>query len=55
LWSSEELLIDFKEIQGEHSGENLSALVWETMDLYGLKEKVCILSFCVLIEKTHKQ
>ena len=39
LWS-EELLIDFKEIQGEHSGENLAALVWETMELYGLKSKV---------------
>jgi hypothetical protein len=35
--STEELLIDFAEIQGEHSGENMAQTVWETMELYGLK------------------
>ena len=28
------------EIQGEHSGNNLAASVWEMMELYGLKDKV---------------
>ncbi|CAA7270448.1 unnamed protein product [Cyclocybe aegerita] len=37
---SEELLIDFKEIIGEHSGENMVSMVWETLELYGLKGKI---------------
>jgi hypothetical protein len=36
----EEVLIDFKEIVGAHTGENMANLVWETMILYGLKGKV---------------
>ncbi len=36
----EELLIGFREIDGEHSGENLAEVVWETLLLYGLIEKV---------------
>ena len=36
----EEVLIDFKEITGEHSGANMASAVWETMELYGLKGKV---------------
>jgi hypothetical protein len=27
----EELLIDFRELQGEHSGENMAEAVWETL------------------------
>jgi hypothetical protein len=37
---TEELLIDFREIQGEHTGENMAQTVWETMELYGLKGRV---------------
>ena len=34
---AEELLIDFQEIIGEHSGKNLAHAVWKTVELYGLK------------------
>jgi hypothetical protein len=37
---SEELLIDFRELLGEHSGENMAEAVWATMELYGLIGKV---------------
>lgn len=38
--SLEELLIDFRELVGEHSGENMADAVWATLELYGLKERV---------------
>jgi hypothetical protein len=38
--SIEELLIDFREIIGEHSGANLAEAVWNTLELYGLKNHV---------------
>lgn len=34
---TEELLIDFCELIGSHSGENLAAAIWETLELYGLQ------------------
>jgi len=37
---TEELLIDFRELLGEHSGENMAEAVWATMELYGLVGKV---------------
>lgn len=40
--SIEELLIDFKEIIGDHSGENLAKVVWTTLELYGITNKVSI-------------
>jgi hypothetical protein len=36
----EELLIDFKEIIGEHNGENLADVVWTTLELYKITNKV---------------
>ncbi|KAG0705645.1 hypothetical protein DFH29DRAFT_760050, partial [Suillus ampliporus] len=36
----EELLIDFCEIIGEHSRANLAEAVWNTLELYGLKNQV---------------
>ncbi|KAL4258188.1 Zinc finger BED domain-containing [Pleurotus pulmonarius] len=36
----QELLIGFQEINGEHSGENLAEVVWETLVKFGLTEKV---------------
>ncbi|KAJ7190813.1 hypothetical protein GGX14DRAFT_306071, partial [Mycena pura] len=32
----EELLLDFRELMGEHSGANMAEIVWETLELYGL-------------------
>ena len=39
---TEELLLDFREIIGEHSKENMAAAVWETLVAYGIGEKVRI-------------
>jgi hypothetical protein len=36
----EELLIDFRELVGEHSGENMAEVIWETLKLYGLHDRV---------------
>jgi hypothetical protein len=36
----EELLIDFCELIGKHSGENMAAVLWSTLELYGLQSKV---------------
>jgi hypothetical protein len=38
--NTEELLIDFRELIGSHSGENMAEAIWETLDLYGLKGRV---------------
>ncbi|KAE9389813.1 hypothetical protein BT96DRAFT_755555, partial [Gymnopus androsaceus JB14] len=32
----EEILIDFQELLGEHSGENMADVVWNTLKKYGL-------------------
>lgn len=37
---TEEVLIDFQELVGEHSGENMATTVWKTLTLYGLKGRV---------------
>jgi hypothetical protein len=37
---TEELLIDFQELIGQHSGENMAKAVWAMMELYGLIGKV---------------
>lgn len=31
----EELLIDFLEMVGEHSGENMAEEVWDSVEMYG--------------------
>ncbi|KAJ3517257.1 hypothetical protein NLJ89_g623 [Agrocybe chaxingu] len=36
----EECLIDFRELIGEHSGDNMADSVWETIELYGLKGQI---------------
>lgn len=36
----EELLIDFRELIGEHSGRNMASEVWGILETYGLKGKV---------------
>ena len=35
-----ELLINFQELIGAHTGENMAAVIWETLELYGLKGRV---------------
>jgi hypothetical protein len=34
--STEQLLIDFCELVGEHLGENMAEVVWKTLEMYGL-------------------
>ncbi|KAK0445062.1 hypothetical protein EV421DRAFT_1708815, partial [Armillaria borealis] len=36
----EDLLIDFRELIGRHTGENMAEAVWDTLTLYGLHDKV---------------
>lgn len=38
---TEETLIDFRELQGEHSGENMAEEVWAALQVYGLEGRVC--------------
>jgi len=40
LTISEELLIDFHELVGEYSGENFAHVVYNTLNLYGVKGHV---------------
>jgi hypothetical protein len=42
--NSEELLIDFRELAGEHSGENMAEAVWETLKQYDLIGQVSLLN-----------
>ena len=37
----DELLIDFWELSGEHSSENMAKVVWETMTQFDLMGWVC--------------
>ena len=37
---AEELLIDFHELIGAHTGENMAQAVWATLGKYGLKGRV---------------
>jgi hypothetical protein len=34
------VLIDFRELHGSHTGENLADVVWETLEKYGIALKV---------------
>jgi hypothetical protein len=48
---AEELLIDFRELIGQHSGENLASALYDTLTLYGLQGRVSfevIPDFCML-------
>lgn len=44
MTSVEELLIDFRELIGAHSGANMAEAVWSTIELYGLEGRVSNLS-----------
>jgi len=41
LYLAEELLIDFRELIGEHLGDNMAEAIWQMMELYGLVGRVC--------------
>ena len=36
IYPPEELLTDFRELLGEHSGENMAEVIWETLKQYDL-------------------
>ena len=40
----EECLIDFIELHGAHTGENMADAIWQSLKSYGLIGKVCMLS-----------
>ncbi|KAE9387842.1 hypothetical protein BT96DRAFT_837147 [Gymnopus androsaceus JB14] len=40
---SEEILIDFHELPGEHSGDNMADAVWGTLEKYGLVNRLLAL------------
>ncbi|KAJ6566532.1 hypothetical protein B0H19DRAFT_940572, partial [Mycena capillaripes] len=41
---AEECLIDFQELLGAHSGENMADAVWKTVDKFGLRRRVSVFS-----------
>jgi hypothetical protein len=38
--SIEELLIDFCELEGDHSGANLADALWKSLTFYGIEKQV---------------
>jgi hypothetical protein len=38
--STEECLIDFRELLGQHTGENIADAVWDTLGIFGIQGKV---------------
>ena len=52
---TEELLINFHELIGEHSGENMAEAVWAMMELYCLIGKVSFQAGSLLHLLTHSQ
>jgi hypothetical protein len=40
LTSLEELLINFHELEGKHSGANMAEAVWETLMCFGIENQV---------------
>jgi len=39
---AEELLIDFQELIGKHSGENMADAIWETLIMYGIEGRIAM-------------
>ncbi len=49
--SAEELIIDFKEVIGDHGGENIAEVVWGTLTLYNIQDQVRVfrlILYCLL-------
>jgi hypothetical protein len=49
---ADELLIDFRELIGKHSGENMAETAWATMEQYNLVGRVCCNACRIWIELT---
>lgn len=47
--TTEESLIDFRELIGQHSGENMAAAIWETVEMSGLLGRVSLLHVLIKI------
>ncbi|KAJ6589774.1 hypothetical protein B0H10DRAFT_1825384, partial [Mycena sp. CBHHK59/15] len=47
----EEMLIDFRELVGEHSGENMAEAVWTTLKIYGIESGYVSLVFFVFFDE----
>lgn len=56
-WELHEVVLDFCEVVGEHSGENLADIVWRTIELYGLQNKVrlYLLKLLILMYRCHNR
>lgn len=52
IYLVEEMLIDFHELVGEHSGENMAEAVWQTLETYGLLGRVRKVTFLCTTLKT---
>ncbi len=39
--TSEELLVDFQELEGEHSGANMAEAMWEMLTCFKIENQVC--------------
>ena len=50
MFMLEELFIDFQELIGQHSGENMAAIVWSTLETYDIQHKVCLNNIWLLID-----
>jgi hypothetical protein len=42
---AEECLIDFRELIGQYSGENMAAAVWDTVQSFGITGRVNLILF----------
>lgn len=48
-WTLESQTLAFKELSGAHTGENLSAELWDSVEKFKLARKV--FSFCLVISE----
>jgi len=39
--TSEELLVNFQELEGKHSGANMAEAMWETLTCFKIENQVC--------------
>lgn len=40
IYGTEEMLLDFRELTAEHSGNNMCDVLWDTLEAYGIEDKV---------------
>ena len=43
----EEMLLDFRELTGEHTGDNQCSIIWDTLETYGIEDRVRT-KYCIL-------